>query len=826
MLMCTNCKRCESRRQIVCPDVHYDEKSNLELFCLGESPGTNEDLQGKPFIGNAGTVLHSVLDQTTDSYILDNPVRCLAEHKPKPDELAACKPHWTGVVTKHKPKLIVALGNYAIEAIFGRKIKISSCVGQTTTVNIGDRQYPVVFSYHPSYVMRSSRERGGAKVLETWIDTWELIGSLIRGDTGTIAPPKVTCLYKTRETLHFLKWLNEEYEGIIAYDYEAWGDAAKKGALRPELCNDYRILSVGVGVDQSQSVYGTSGVSFPFDTMKHDVPPDVRRLWQAIVDKPNRSKKHVLVAQNAKYEHKANLKRFGFTGYLHDTMLAMNVVNELANANLGAIGGYCKIPWSGYKFSMSDAQKNPEKMSVERLLKYSGYEGALTYAIWEVLSAKVDSLKRTSVLRMNQSFAYHLAHVEMDGMHVDQREVVNVRLEIDDLIKKAERELLNLPAVKRTEQWAVNHIKSFKEKHHFNCNSPKQVHHLILKVLKVPVKKPKHAKPGAPLSLDKDVLEKFKDSYPAVKSLLKVRSYTSMKSGFLNKYEEYIGPTGCVHTNYTQVVAVTSRLSSTAPNLQNIPSDSVVRKVFNSRYENGWLIAGDYVQGEPCILAAWSGDPEMCKALNEGLDLHRFVGSKVYSTDYDAVTDRQRWVAKRRNLGSMYGQTAEGLADAANIPLDEAKQVIDIYDRMFPKVKEFRLEKGREATRTGMVEDLFGAVRHLREAQSGNVSKRSRAWRQAGNFPIQSTLNRFHLIAMCLERNFLLDNNIKAVVIGVEHDKILVDSANDALGLTVQSLLETMLIHNRASYWRDKPVPMKVDIKYGKSLLEMKKWEP
>lgn len=825
MPTCKDCERCESCKQVVYPDIHYDRESDLKLFCLGESPGSNDDLQGKPFLGSVGIVLHSVLDQVTDSYILDNPVRCFAKHKPKPDELIVCKPHWIETVVKHKPKVIVALGVYAVEAIFGRKVKISSCVGQVTTINIGGRQYPVVLSYHPSYVMGSGKEKGGARALETWIDTWELVGSLIHDDTGTSALPKITRLYKTREVLHFLRWLNEEYKGVIAYDYETWGDAATKGALRPELCNDFKILSVGVGVDQSQSIYGTSGVSFPFDTMKHDVPLDVQCLWQTIIGKSNQPKKHTLVAQNAKYEHKVNLKRFGFTGYLHDTMLAMNVVNELANANLGAIGGYCRISWSGYKFSMSDAQKNPEKMSTERLLEYSGYEGALTYAIWKILSAKVDSLKRTSILQMNQSFAYHLAHIEMDGMHANQQEVINVRLEIDRLIGEAERELLSFSDVKKTEQWAIDNIKSFKEKDHFNCNSPKQVHYLILKVLKVPVKKSKYAKPDASISLDKDVLEKFKDNYPVVNSLLKIRSYTAMKSGFLDKYEEYIGPTGCIHTNYTQVVAVTSRLSSIAPNLQNIPSDSVVRKVFDSRFENGWIVAGDYVQGEPCILAAWSGDPEMCRALNEGYDLHRFVGSKIYSTDYDAVTDVQRWVAKRRNLGSMYGQTAQGLADAANISLDEAKQVVDIYDKMFPKVKEFRLERGKEATRIGMVKDLFGAVRHLRDAQSGDMPKRSRAWRQAGNFPIQSTLNRFHLIAMCLERVFLLENNIKAVVIGVEHDKILVDSANDALGLTIRSLLETMLIHNSASYWRDKPVPMKVDIKYGKSLFEMHKWK-
>jgi len=274
-----------------------------------------------------------------------------------------------------------------------------------------------------------------------------------------------------------------------------------------------------------------------------------------------------------------------------------------------------------------------------------------------------------------------------------------------------------------------------------------------------------------------------------------------------------------------QTVAATGRLSSNNPNLQNIPLDSIVRRAFNSRYKNGWLVAADYIQLEPYLLAGWSGDPLMCKALNEGKDLHRFVGSLIYNVDYDAVTDKQRWIAKRRNLGSMYGQTAEGLAEAANITLNEAEHIINIYDKEFPGVKRFRIDRGKEATRTGRVTDLFGAVRHLRDAQSNNLGKRSRAWRQAGNFPIQSTGNRFHLIAMCMERDLLPKRKIRAVVVGVEHDKIFVDCANDMLGDTIETLHEAMLVHNDAWYWCDKPVPVKIDVKYGHNLFELKTWK-
>lgn len=829
MVACEKCIRNKQCRQVVLPDIHYSGE-RPDVFCLGESPGFNEDVQGKPFIGMAGDVLHAILREVTNEYILDNPTRCFADHKPKMDELMACKSNWIAVVKKHKPKVIVALGNYAILAILNKEIKIGKCVGQTTTVNIGGSDYPLVFSYHPSYIMRDAKERkkGGEKAFEAWINTWTLVDSLIHGRMEKI--PETLQLTEHHDVICFLRWLNEKYNGMIAYDYEAIGD---RGALRPELCESFKIVSVGIGIEEGCTEYDKPGISFPFDTKDRDVSPDIQHIWEEIITKPNISKIYQRVAQNAKYEHKCNLKRFGFTGYLHDTMLAMNVINELAPANLGAIGGYCKIPWSGYKFDMADAQRGPLDVPIDRLLKYSALEGALTYKVWIILSneinAKVDSVNRNKVLQMQQNFAFHLAHVEMNGMHIDQQEVVRVRSEVNALLNEAKGELLGLDAVKKTEKWAKQNIKSFKDEHHFNPKSAPQVHHLVLKVLKVPVKLPKYSKKPkegeeVKIALDKDVLSRYEEDFPVLKSLLKVRSLSAMMSSFLDKYEDFTGPDGCVHTNYTQEIVVTGRLSSTKPNLQNIPLDSIIRKIFDSRYKNGWLVAADYIQLEPILLAGWSADREMCKALNDGKDLHRFVGSKIYNVDYDAVTEKQRWIAKRRNLGSMYGQTAEGLAEAANIPLKEAQRIIDVYDKSFPGVKRFRIDRGREASRTGRVVDLFGAVRHLRDAQSNDISKKSRAWRQAGNFPIQSTGNRFHLIAMCIERDYILQQNIKAVVVGVEHDKIYVDCANDALGVTIDTMVKAMLIHNEARYWRDKLVPVKVDVKYGKNMYEMKEW--
>ncbi|MCK5606684.1 hypothetical protein KAR91_32580 [Candidatus Pacearchaeota archaeon] len=816
---------------------------DMDVLCLGDCPTENAASLGKPIQPSGMTFLEGTVSQISASYAIDNVVRCHMQRPLNKKELErvssgekvgrkdatvktketdACKRTWQAVIQKHNPKVIVSLGPAAINTITNGEVGGKKSVGQIIKVNIRGVEYPVIISHHPDKIVSAtSKFGGGERILDNWISTWELVEAMVKKGVGDA--PDTRSLTEPKEILGFINWLTYNYKGMVGYDYETWGN---KSALRPELCSKFKILSIGIGVDVDE---GESGISFLFDTLDKKASRELSVAWQGFLKKAKSHPDEIqLVCQNAKYEHKCNLRRFEFTVQAHDTMLAMNVINELASANLGAIGGYCQIPWSGYKLSMKDAQKAPDLVSKERLLRYSGLEGDITLKIWHILKEKVAKLKRTSVLSMQESFAFHLAHVEVEGMHVNKETVRKVRNNIDRLLEEAMTELLKDKYVKKTEKWAEGAIKSFKVGNHFNPNSTDQVKHLILTELKLPIKANKHEKNkdgSLKRSTDKDALEPYKEKYPAVAKLIAVRSYKAMKTGFLDKYDEFTGLEGCIHTNYTQVVAVTSRLTSVAPNLQNIPTDSIVRSVFDSRFEGGYLLASDYVQLEPVLLAGWSGDIQMCKALNEGLDLHRFVGSQVYDVEYNVVTGPQRWVAKRRNLGSMYGQTVGGLAEAAGITMNEAQRVVDIYDKKFPKVKQFRLDRGAEAIKFGEVKDLFGGTRHLRNATNPNKAKQARALRQAGNFPIQSTGNRFHLIAMCLLRKRIIKLGMDAVVIGVEHDKILVDTPPQELTASINLTVETMLVHNTAAYWRDKPVPIKVDVKYGHNLGDMKKWE-
>ena len=630
--------------------------------------------------------------------------------------------------------------------------------------------------------------------------------------------PRILKISELAPALDFFKFLLNDYEGDIAYDYETWGD---KNALRPDLCKDFRILCIGIGIDSKYSrKYPYDGVGVKFDTLRSPAPKSLTAVWMEVI------KKSGCIAQNAKYEHKCNIKKFGFTTILRDTMLAMRVLNETLPSNLGSIGTYCKIPWIGYKAESVSIQENPHAAPLLDLLEYSAYDGATTYQCGIKLFSEVGRLELDTVLVMQQQFAYHLAYVEMNGMMVNRRHMEEVKYSIIDELKRVKSDLNKDRNIIKVRRWAINNLKSFKDICNFNAKSYPQMRHLCIDVLKLKVKLKKGkwvngVKKADTLSFDKEVLEKHKAKYPVLGIINKIRSLEAMLAGFLDKYEYFIGPDGCVHTNYNQDVVVTGRLSSSAPNLQNIPVESIVRSVFTSRYEDGWLISSDYSQLEPRILAGWSGDKEMCKALNDGLDLHRFVGAKIYAVKYDDVTDTQRSIAKKRNLGSMYGQTAEGLAEATGLSLDECKEIVNIYDKSFPDIKKFRDIKHAEAFKTGVVRDLFGAMRHLPDAQSTSRFLQERAFRQSSNFPVQSTGNTFHLIAMCVLGDLFEAYKLEACVIGVEHDKLYVDAAGRDLVLAVQLTKQAMLVHNNAYYWRGMPVKMKVDIKMGRNLQMM-----
>ena len=824
IIECEECSRSKLRTQIVYPQIHC--KGRPDLFILGTSPSFNDDKTGKHFSNESGVVyLRSVLKEISDNYVIDTAVRCFSEGQPTPKAIKVCKPNWMKLVKEYNPKVVVALGKYAAEAVLGKKITLKKVVGQSLGVEYDGHIIPTVFNYAPAYVAGFDDKKGGEaeKTKNLWFDTWDTIQSVL--EDGLSEKPEVMKLKRYNHVIKFLNFLLNDYDGVIAYDYETWGD---KNTLRPELCSKYKVLSVGVG-------YNDKGVSFPLDYPDFFSSSEINKIskkWTEVL-----KKKCIKVAQNAKFEHKCNIKRFGYTDYLEDTMLIMNVINELAPCSLGSVGRYFGYSWAGYKIEMSGVQQNPINTPIDELLGYNALDGLLTYKIYGKGQNRLSD-KGKKILAMKQNYSLHLAEVETNGLFTNIGEIPVVREELVLAKDEAESNLLDRPEIKKVERWCVafkkedgayvldkkgkkvQNIKSFKEgKDSFNPKSPIQMKYLCLNVLKLPIEpviKWEKGKKKISYSFDKKVLEPLEDAYPIIRHLNAVRSINSMFSGFLDKWENFTGPDDCCHTNYNQDVVLTGRLSSTEPNLQNIPEKSPIKRVFSSRWgDDGLILSADYKQIEPRILAGWSGDPALCEALNGGFDLHQFVASKIFGVKYDDVTYDQRQLGKRMNLGQMYGQTPEGLAKAAQITIEHARELQRIYYDRFPGIKDFRVKYHIAARRCGESIDLFGGIRHLPDAMSHDRRIKERAERQASNFPIQSTANHFCLIGLCEVMDLFKKREIPALVVGTVHDSLIIDFNKKYKRQVIKAVTEGMLIHNTSDYWGDKPVPMAIDISIG-----------
>jgi DNA polymerase-1 len=274
-----------------------------------------------------------------------------------------------------------------------------------------------------------------------------------------------------------------------------------------------------------------------------------------------------------------------------------------------------------------------------------------------------------------------------------------------------------------------------------------------------------------------------------------------------------------VHTTYVQTGSQTGRLSSTDPNLQNIPNRSIVKRVFSSRYgSDGILLCGDYSQQEPRLMAGMSGCRGLIEAINGGFDTHRYVAARIFGIRYEGVDDRQREVGKRMNLGIIYGQTEYGLAGKTGMSVPEARDVIRQYDREFPEVRAWKETKVRQAMENGWVDDLFGCRRHLPEIRSHDAFTYERAKRQAGNAPIQSSAAGLTMLSLrALQESLLFGADVVLQI----HDSIFVDVELKWLDRTFEAMRKWMLIHNEMPYWAPMGVPFKVDFKAGPNMLDM-----
>jgi len=468
------------------------------------------------------------------------------------------------------------------------------------------------------------------------------------------------------------------------------------------------------------------------------------------------------VGQNTKYDTHV-LASHGITvrGWAHDTLLESYVfeahlghsLEKLADRHLGRQGlsyedlcgkGANQIPFS--------------QVDVAQATTYSGEDSEMTLQVHQVLypqlAAEPGLLKVYRDIEMPTSAI--LQRIERHGVLVDAGVLARQSQQLAERMMQLEREAYDIAGQP------------------FNMGSPKQIGEILFGKLGLPVKK-KTATGAA--STDEEVLAELAADYPLPARILEHRSLAKLKGTYTDKLPQMVNPrTGRVHTNYAQAVAVTGRLSSNDPNLQNIPIRTAegrrVREAFVAP-PGHLIVSADYSQIELRIMAHMSGDPGLTRAFAEGLDVHRATAAEVFNQPLDAVTTEQRRYAKTINFGLIYGMGAFGLAQSLGIEQKAAKDYIDRYFARFAGVKRYMDEVRASAADKGYVETLFGRRITLPDIRGGNGPRRAGAERQAINAPMQGTAADLIKLAMIAVQAALDEQGRQTAMVMQVHDELV-----------------------------------------------------
>ena len=481
---------------------------------------------------------------------------------------------------------------------------------------------------------------------------------------------------------------------------------------------------------------------------------------------------------------------------LFDVLIAAYLLNPLKNdyAIEDVSGEYLGRMIPGRKQLFEKLSwKEAMAQKPEAFLSYAGRAASVCLQAREVLTQK---LEQTGMLSLFETIEMPLSRVlyemEKEGVLVRKEELKNYGDALVDRIGELEK--------------AIHEAAGCE----FNINSPKQLGEVLFE--KMGLKGGKKTKTG--YSTAADILEKLAPNHPIVADVLEYRGLTKLKSTYADGLADYIGPDGRIHTSFNQTITATGRISSTEPNLQNIPMRTqlgrLIRRVFVPR--EGWLFTdADYSQIELRVLAHLSGDRQLIEAYQSDADIHRITASKVFHTPFEEVTDLQRRNAKAVNFGIVYGISSFGLSQDLSITRKEAADYIEQYFQTYPDVKKFLDRQVQEAKEKGYTTTLFGRRRPVPELNSSNFMQRSFGERVAMNSPIQGTAADIIKIAMIRVWKALRKEGLSSRLILQIHDELLIET-KESEAERVRQILETQM-----KGAADLAVSLEVDLHTGKN---------
>lgn len=484
-----------------------------------------------------------------------------------------------------------------------------------------------------------------------------------------------------------------------------------------------------------------------------------------------------------------------------DTLIGAYLLNPLKNDyDIEAIASeHLQIMIPGGKETFGkDSMSVSLEQHPEKCMQFYCYGAYVSRKAADVIEEKLIMLQMDGLMReIEMPLSLVLHDMEREGVAVRREEL---KAYGDALISRI------------TELESAIHTQAGVE---FNINSPKQLGEVLFEVMHIPGGK----KTKTGYSTAADVLEKLSEEYPIVRDILEYRGLTKLKSTYADGLAVYIGEDNRIHTSFNQTITATGRISSTEPNLQNIPMRMElgrrIRKVFVPR-EGYEFMDADYSQIELRVLAHMSGDEQLIEAYRMEQDIHRITAAKVFHTPFEEVTELQRRNAKAVNFGIVYGISSFGLSQDLSISRKEAAGYIDQYFATYPKVKEFLDRLVADAKKKGYVTTMFHRRRPVPELSSSNFMQRSFGERVAMNSPIQGTAADIIKIAMIKVWRALREQNLKSKLILQVHDELLIETLKEEEDTVRKILTDNM----KAA--ADLAVTLEVDLHTGDNWYEAK----
>lgn len=637
----------------------------------------------------------------------------------------------------------------------------------------------------------------------------DLFASPDESSGNKVIQPEEAVVREVKESTEFvsLKKLTD-----VPHQYFVVNDAQWRKELLAELLKQKEVSvdTETTGLDPLQ--VDIVGISFCFK--KHQafyipLPPDfetTKNILQEFI--PVFESETILkIGQNIKYDMQV-LKNYGceITGPIYDTMLAHYVFQPEQRHNMDYLSQtflhYTPIPTEEIIGPKGKNQKSMRDVEVEKVAEYCNEDTDVTLQLKEVFVEQVKKVKTDEVLaKIELPLIPVLCNMEREGIRINEQFLHEYSTELKKEASKHEKAVYDLAGQE------------------FNLASPKQLGEVLFEKMKLDPKA-KKTRTGQ-YATGEEVLLKLADNHQIVKDILEFRELTKLISTYVDALPALINPkTGRVHTTFQQAIAVTGRLSSQYPNLQNIPvrteRGKEIRKAFIARDSDHVLLSADYSQIELRVIAALSGDKNMCDAFIKGVDIHTATAARVFNVDEKDVTKEMRYKAKSVNFGIIYGQGQRGLAENLKIDLKEAGEILESYKKQYSSIEKFKELQIEFAREHGYVQTVLGRKRWLTDINDQNGAVRSFAERNAVNMPIQGTAADMIKLAMIKIATAMKKAKLKSKMVLQVHDELVFDvlksEVDDLKPLILDCMQTAMPLPNN--------VPVVAEVGVGENWLE------